>query len=101
MSIKESNTKKNYSNKSDKNTKVALLPGLLGARKLYKIGKSVMDKTKFDDKVKEKIYKSKIMKDVGKKVKDNFPHLKKSIDKKISTVNKYLKKIENKKELSD
>ena len=82
------------------NTKVALLPGLLNAKKLYKIGKTVIDKTlkkekPFDksktmkDKLQEKLLKSDIMKDVGKKVKDQFPQLKQSIDKQLKLIDEY------------
>ena len=82
------------------NTKVALLPGLLNAKKLYKIGKTVIDKTlkkekPFDksktmkDKLQEKLLKSDIMKDVGKKVKDQFPQLKESINKQLKSIDEY------------
>ena len=82
------------------NTKVALLPGLLVAKRLYKIGKTVIDKTlkkekPFDkgktmkDKLQEKLLKSDIMKDVGKKVKDQFPQLKESINKQLKSIDEY------------
>ena len=85
--LRSSNDKK-FTGHTD-NKKLALAPGLLGARKLYKIGKTVIDKTKLDDKLKEKLLKSDIIKDVGKKVKDNFPHLSQSINKKLQQVDAY------------
>jgi hypothetical protein len=41
------------------------------------------------DKLQEKLLKSDIMKDVGKKVKDQFPQLKQSIDKQLKSIDKY------------
>ena len=41
------------------------------------------------DKLQEKLLKSDIMKDVGKKVKDQFPQLKESINKQLKSIDEY------------